>query len=199
MTSRRQQQKEATARKIFEAAIQLFRDQGYEATTVEAITAAAGVAKGTFFTHFPSKDAVLEHIGQLQMGRIAADIAADSGFAERAAPAQIRFVVGVMVAGIEHQPAELRMLTIELLARRSIFRVDPQGIGALDALFEQIVAAGQARGELRADAPAARLATLVRGAYFLALFEWVQGPEQPLAPIVESHLGLVLDGIAHSG
>lgn len=175
--------------------MRLFREQGYEATTVEAITAAAGVAKGTFFTHFASKDAVLEHIGQLQMGRIAAAIAADPAFSQRDAVAQIKAVVGTLVAGIEQQPAELRILTIELLARRSIFRVDPQGIGALDALFEQIVVAGQQRGELRADAPASRIATLARGAYFLAVFEWVQGSDQPLASLVESHLSLLLDGI----
>ena len=76
MTNRRQQQKEATARRIFEAAITLFTTQSYVATTVEQIARAAGVAKGTFFTHFASKDALLDHIGAIQMARILAAIQA---------------------------------------------------------------------------------------------------------------------------
>ena len=36
-------------------ALALFRDQGYEATTIEQITERADVAKGTFFNYFPSK------------------------------------------------------------------------------------------------------------------------------------------------
>jgi AcrR family transcriptional regulator len=45
--------------RIETAALDLFEQQGYAATTVEAIASAAGVARRTFFLHFPSKDAVL--------------------------------------------------------------------------------------------------------------------------------------------
>jgi AcrR family transcriptional regulator len=41
------------------AAQQLFLDKGVVATTIEQITAAAGVAKGTFYLYFSSKDDVL--------------------------------------------------------------------------------------------------------------------------------------------
>ena len=45
--------------RLYEAAVTLFREQGYEHTTVDQITRRAGVAKGTFFNYFPTKDAVL--------------------------------------------------------------------------------------------------------------------------------------------
>lgn len=41
-----------TKRKIFETAMQLFADKGYEATSIEEITATVGVAKGTLYYHF---------------------------------------------------------------------------------------------------------------------------------------------------
>ena len=44
---------------LLDAAQALFLEQGIEATAIEQITAAAGVAKGTFYLHFPSKEAVL--------------------------------------------------------------------------------------------------------------------------------------------
>jgi AcrR family transcriptional regulator len=45
--------------RIEAAALDLFEQQGYAATTIEAIATSAGVARRTFFLHFPSKDAVV--------------------------------------------------------------------------------------------------------------------------------------------
>ena len=46
-------------REILAAAEDLFRHRGYDATTVQAIARAAGVAAGTVYLYFPSKEAVL--------------------------------------------------------------------------------------------------------------------------------------------
>lgn len=56
----RQQKKEELRRRLYDASIELFESQGYENTTVQAITDAVQVAKGTFFNHFPSKEHVVE-------------------------------------------------------------------------------------------------------------------------------------------
>ena len=44
---------------ILDAAVRLFHDAGYDATTVSHIAAAAGVAAGTVYLYFPSKEHVL--------------------------------------------------------------------------------------------------------------------------------------------
>ncbi|MFE2752333.1 TetR/AcrR family transcriptional regulator [Actinosynnema sp. NPDC059335] len=56
----REQRKAHTRRTIQEHALKLFLGQGYDATTVEQIAAAAGVSHMTFFRHFPTKEAVVE-------------------------------------------------------------------------------------------------------------------------------------------
>jgi AcrR family transcriptional regulator len=56
---RREKRREETAQKILAAAVRLFEKQGYTSTTVEQITEAADVGKGTFFNYFPSKEHVL--------------------------------------------------------------------------------------------------------------------------------------------
>jgi AcrR family transcriptional regulator len=50
---------EVTASKIFDAALALFREQGFDATTMRGIAARAGVALGASYYYYPSKDAIV--------------------------------------------------------------------------------------------------------------------------------------------
>ena len=51
-----------TKRKIFEASMKLFAEKGYEATSIEEITATVGVAKGTLYYHFSSKEEIFNFL-----------------------------------------------------------------------------------------------------------------------------------------
>src|SRR5215813_5657828 len=55
--------------RLLDAAMQVIREQGYSATTVDDICRAAGVTKGAFFHHFKSKEdlgvAAAEHFAQM--------------------------------------------------------------------------------------------------------------------------------------
>lgn len=48
-----------TKRRIFECAMKLFAEKGYDATSVEEITAVTGIAKGTLYYHFEKKEDIL--------------------------------------------------------------------------------------------------------------------------------------------
>lgn len=51
-----------TKRKIFEASMKLFAEKGYDATSIEEITATVGVAKGTLYYHFSSKEEIFQFL-----------------------------------------------------------------------------------------------------------------------------------------
>jgi AcrR family transcriptional regulator len=55
----RERKKAKTRARIQHEALALFRRQGYPATTVEQIVAAAEVSESTFFRYFPTKEAVV--------------------------------------------------------------------------------------------------------------------------------------------
>ena len=59
----RERKKAATSDRIRACALRLFREQGYDATTVEQIAAAAGVSHMTFFRYFPTKEDVALYDG----------------------------------------------------------------------------------------------------------------------------------------
>lgn len=49
-----------TKRKIFNAAIKLFAEKGYDNASTQEITASAGVAKGSLYYHFQKKEDILD-------------------------------------------------------------------------------------------------------------------------------------------
>ncbi len=57
--TRWERRKESTYRRLLMVGEELFRTQGFDATTVEEIAVAADVAKGTFFNYFTSKEKLL--------------------------------------------------------------------------------------------------------------------------------------------
>lgn len=49
-----------TKRRIFNTAVKIFSDKGYDNTSVEEITAVAGVAKGSLYYHFSKKEDIFD-------------------------------------------------------------------------------------------------------------------------------------------
>jgi AcrR family transcriptional regulator len=174
---------ERTAARIFQEAIVLFERDGYEATTVAAIAAAAGVSEMTFFRHFATKDALL--IDDPYDPVIAAGIAAQP----RDLPPLARAIAGVRAAWTE-VPIE----GADLMRRRLSIAATPALRGAVArntleterVVAEQLVADG-------ADPIAARIAAAaLLAAMMAALLQWATTDDgRPMGSAVEQALAVL--------
>src|SRR5208282_6432467 len=69
-SNRRERHSIELRERLFRAALDLFAKQGFAETTVEDITNAADLGKGTFFNYFPSKDHILLAFAEMQLGKL---------------------------------------------------------------------------------------------------------------------------------
>ncbi|MDA8249275.1 MAG: TetR/AcrR family transcriptional regulator [Rhodospirillales bacterium] len=83
----RSERNEETRRKLFTAAAKVVGDVGYADASVARITSAAGIAQGTFYNHFASRqdllDRLLPTLGEDMLAFIEARVPADASDAEQ--------------------------------------------------------------------------------------------------------------------
>src|ERR1700747_1676263 len=71
---RRDKQREDTRNRLFEAALAEFRRVGFANAQIDDIVRAAGVARGTFYFHFPTKEHVLVELERAEEVKIVAGL-----------------------------------------------------------------------------------------------------------------------------
>lgn len=176
---------ERTAAHIFQTAMALIERHGYEATTVAAIAAAAGVSEMTFFRHFATKDALL--LDDPYDPLIAAGIAEQP----RTLPPLARAIAGVRAAW-----ADVPVEGGEVLKRRLRVAAQPalRGAVARNTLETERVVSAQLVAD-GADPVAARIAAAaLLAAMMAALLEWAStDDDRPMGSAIERALG-VLEG-----
>lgn len=201
-TSRRERKKEETRYRIFHAAIDLFRERGFEQTTVDDITEKADVAKGTFFNYFPRKEAVLNYLSEERLSAIEESFAGLSA-QDRDAREKLIEVYEMAAAAYEEDQELARFVLVELMRRA--FGPNEELALRWHGIIETLLGQGRERGELRADLRSERAEALLTGVYFSTLFQWAccrDGIARQLHPCFElreelrARLTLLMEGFA---
>jgi AcrR family transcriptional regulator len=196
--SRYQRRKNRTADHLAATAFGLFEAKGYEAVTMEQIAAAADVAKGTLYNHFPVKEALLAHQFREE---IASGMAAIHGAMERQSTFAAR-MKHVLRASAEwnnarraYLPHYLRFRMAEIGTRESGPVLDEQRSGVYQIL-EALFRAGQHEGGVRSDLAPRQLAWLFEFMCLGAVVVWLNHPGDDLKKRFELALEVLLNGIA---
>lgn len=191
---RRERRREETSQRLLDEAVRLFANYGFPNTTVEAITDAADVGKGTFFNYFPSKEHVLVALAQRQVGKIAD--AASHIDAQQPVRDQMRAVVHRLAAGWLHSKRLIRTMLGTALTNETLTpqlqAMLPRGRGHMLLLVQE----GQRRGEIRADLPAADIARMFQQFMLGSQVVWSLHPDPDLDGWLDQALDTFFDGIA---
>ncbi|MEZ5945485.1 MAG: TetR/AcrR family transcriptional regulator [Hyphomonas sp.] len=153
MTGIRDSKKRNVFEALYEASISLFEAKGYDSVTVTEITRAAGVAKGTFFNHFPAKaDILAEWYRRLVAAAIAPPEAAQAPTLTAAALKTCRRTISLCEATPELWKATTRLSP----TTPAIQIVEAQSDDAVRNAFEGLVDRAKANGDLpdETDSPA---------------------------------------------
>jgi AcrR family transcriptional regulator len=169
--SRRERKKRETHQRLIECAWSMFQEQGYDDTTVEDITEAADVAKGTFFNYFGTKEAILDEIALWRIDLLGNHVLAADDVPEGAI-ARIKRLVRAMAA--EFSPD--RELPQHLLVARISAPIRHESAHRLGSIMHDLVQQGQGSGEIRADVDAGLIARLLITCAFYH-FMWFHHPK----------------------
>ncbi|MFF3664463.1 TetR/AcrR family transcriptional regulator [Microtetraspora malaysiensis] len=192
--------REDTRNRLFRSAVELIAEQGFSGTTVDAIAERAGVAKGTVFYNFGSKDALFAALLDHGIGRLSTSLAeaAEAAGGPAAPLARLDAVVLAQLRFLDEYGPFARVLFGEMWRtawQDAVVRLREDALG----VYERILADAVAAGELRADFDTGTAATALFGMVLTVSIERrVLRPERPLeevhATLVELIHGRVTRG-----
>ena len=194
--SRRERQSVERRERLFRAALDLFARKGFAETTVEDITNAADLGKGTFFNYFPSKEHILLAFGEMQLAKLKA--AFDEMRSKNVpVPVFMRSLGPRMTQEPIRNPAMIRIilqafLTDDSKVREPMLELQSRVI----AIHTEMIRIGQERGEIRNDLPPEVIANVFRQTVFGTLLIWALHGDSTLLSRMENAFELLWTGLA---
>ena len=192
-----QQRSEETHSRLLQAALACFAEQGYDATGVAEICLRAGVSKGAFYHHFPSKQAVFVALLDDWLGRLDAQMAVQRRSVSSADDG-LRVMSAMFQQVFQDASGKLPMF-LEFWSKAArdpvIWQATMAPFRRYEQLFSGLVETGIAEGSFRPiDAPTAAR-TLVALAVGMLLQSVLDPAAADWSLVAADGVGLMMDGL----
>ncbi len=193
ITDRRTRRSAETRERLFHAAMRMFAEKGFNEATVEDITNAADVGKGTFFNYFPSKEHILIAFSDMQLGKLErlVEVARDGKGPMRAF---FRTMSQQMTSEPAKKPDVMRALLQANLSSVSVRELMRERNSRGERLLAEIVQIGQERGEFRRDVSALEMARVFRQMTFGTILLWSVYGDDSLAERIDRAIEILWTG-----
>lgn len=193
--SRMDRKKANTKEKIFEAAVSLFQEKGYQNTTVDEIVDKADVAKGTFFNYFPTKSAILIYLNQKRVKELQEIIQKE--FAQKALTTKEKIIrMGQLMAEDNEKDVNLsKYLIVETFKNYGdLIKEESNNQYELINIFREILEAGKNSGELSKKLNSQMVAEILTSTYLYSIFLWVSDDKgHSLPQDITAKMALIVD------
>jgi AcrR family transcriptional regulator len=181
---RRQRRAAETRIRLFRCALQLFAQRGFQNVTVEDITEAADVGKGTFFNYFPTKDHVLGVMAEIQLGK-AAEALALAANGEQPIHSVLHHLFLRAAEEPGRSPDLARALISSFLASPGVRKIIAFNMKEGRRMIAEVVAAGQQSGEIDPGLKKEKVATQVLQTFMGTVLFWSLHEKPPLKTWME--------------
>ncbi|MCM2576441.1 TetR/AcrR family transcriptional regulator [Streptomyces meridianus] len=188
----------ATRTKLYEAAVTLIAEKGFSSTTVDEIAERAGVAKGTVYYNFASKNELFEELLRHGVGMLAQSLqqAADTALADNGT--RVDALDSMIRAGLEfidRYPAFTQLYVAELWrtnrAWQSTLRtLRRQVVTVVEDVLRDAVATGELNDEIDVQLTASALVGMV----LVAALDWQAFQPERSVDDIHAALSLLLQG-----
>ncbi|MGH2393501.1 MAG: TetR/AcrR family transcriptional regulator [Candidatus Limnocylindria bacterium] len=185
---------------IIDAAIRVFARNGYYNSRVSDIAREAGIASGTIYLYFKTKDDILVTLFREKMAEWVAQVRrriAD----EPDAVAKIRRLVALHFTVLEGDPHLAEVVQVELRQGHKFFRgASAHEVSAYFDLIGDVLHQGIAAGQFRPDLPVKMATKVLFGAMDQVATSWVLGKRAYLlSDAAEPVAALFLRGVCRDG
>jgi len=179
--------------RLYESAMRLFAERGYEGTSVDDIAETADVARATVFNYFKRKEEFLDAWAARRREYLRTAVGQRPHHASTRE--LLRQSMEALAAVNEDDPHMAHMLVpVWVRSGRPITEIPYTAY-----VFAEILAVGVARGDIRNGVDAELVGNLLREIYLGTLYRWIDG-DAPQPFSLRDHLlislDILLDGLA---
>ncbi|KEQ26921.1 TetR/AcrR family transcriptional regulator [Paenibacillus tyrfis] len=193
--SRKQELKE----RIFAHAIKLFKEKGFDNVTVEEITQACGIAKGTFYNYFPKKEAVLLHLAVSQLESVHETIQNNKNMPDL--KQQLLHLFNNLFHQYAEQPDMVRLVVSEMMRADMFINAEMRIIERYRQALAALLDDAKNKGQLTTQAVSGDIAAVLTGVYFNSLMIWLSAGTDAIQieTLFQRHFDIVWEGICLGG
>ncbi|RME85291.1 MAG: TetR/AcrR family transcriptional regulator [Caldilineae bacterium] len=193
--SRRERNKLEKRQRLLAASLLLFREKGYAETKVADITKAAGVAKGTFFNYFPTKEEVLLALGEQMLGKLH-QVEAKELFGQGLVQDKVKALFHSLASGLDEDRELLREMVYRGLRLPDLISKERTRLD-FRAMLALLLQQGQRQGEVRKDIDVDFVADALFTLYFQQIVSWCSSDFSfSLQDRLDEVVDLIFDSVA---
>jgi TetR/AcrR family fatty acid metabolism transcriptional regulator len=190
----------AKPQQIIDAAIRVFARTGYYNSRVSDIAREAGIASGTIYLYFKTKDEILVTLFREKMAEWVAYVRREIA-SEPDAVAKLQRLVALHFSVLEQNPELAEVVQVELRQGQKFFRgASAREVSAYFDLIGSIIEEGVAAGQFRPDVPVKVATKVLFGAMDQMATSWVLGKRgYRLRDTAEAVASILLKGVSKDG
>jgi AcrR family transcriptional regulator len=193
--SRRETKKRELREAIYETAMALFLQKGFDNVTVEDITHQTEIAKGTFFNYFPNKESILLYFMRRHLDEVKDQIPRVIKEA-KTTQQKLYHLFSILAEMVVTNEPLVKWVLLESLRLRVYKKEKKEVSGKILQNVVEIIRQGQESGEIKKNMNPEKIAKIMESIFFFSAIRWLTFDRHtPLIDDIQEQVQYFFQGI----